>query len=68
MQTFRLITAAAVSGTDSFGRCVLSYEPQMEGGGGGGGAACLDRSQRSQAKIQVMWKYVQKIRHLMEAK
>lgn len=34
MQTFRLITAAAVSGTDSFGRRVLSYEPQMEGGGG----------------------------------
>lgn len=66
MQTFRLITAAAVSGTDSFGRRVLSYEPQMEEGGVG--AACLDRSQRSQAKIQVMWKYVQKIRHLMEAK
>ena len=64
MQTFRLITAAAVSGTDSFGCRVLSYEPQMEGGG----AACLDGSQRSQAKIQVMWKYVQKIRHLMEAK
>lgn len=36
MQTFRLITAAAVSGTDSFGRRVLSYEPQMEEGGGGG--------------------------------
>lgn len=34
MQTFRLITAAAVSGTDSFGRRVLSYEPQMEEGGG----------------------------------
>lgn len=34
MQTFRLITAAAVSGTDSFGRRVLSYEPQMEGEGG----------------------------------